>query len=185
MIKWKLEKWQIEDLKPYDGNPRSFTEKGLKDLNQSLDNIGFAQPINITIDGVVLSGNARLVLLKKRGEKEVDVYVANRELTKKEQQEVVIRMNANTAGEWDAELLESGFDEDDLEGWGLDDVEWLESEPDYNNEEIDISSLNQEAVLKLQFSQSVYLKVLDALATLKFEGKTNEQVILELLNVQL
>jgi DNA modification methylase len=128
-IEWSLEKRDINSLKPYDNNPRNFTEKGLEDLGKSLDNIGMAQALNITKDGVVLSGNARLSVLKKKGVQYVDAYVPSRELTEAEQQEVVIRMNANQAGEWDNDLLEDNFDKGDLEEWGLDDIEWSEQEP--------------------------------------------------------
>lgn len=128
-IEWSLEKRDINSLKPYANNPRNFTEKGLEDLGESLDNIGMAQALNITKDGVVLSGNARLSVLKKKGVQYVDAYVPNRELTEAEQQEVVIRMNANQAGEWDNDLLKDNFDKEDLEEWGLDDIEWSEEEP--------------------------------------------------------
>ena len=128
-IEWSLEKRDIASLKPYANNPRNFTEKGLKDLGKSLDNIGMAQALNITKDGVVLSGNARLSVLKEKGVQYVDAYVPNRELTEAEQQEVVIRMNANQAGEWDNDLLEDNFNKEDLEEWGLDDIEWSEQEP--------------------------------------------------------
>ena len=128
-IEWSLEKRDINSLKPYANNPRNFTEKGLEDLGKSLDNIGMAQALNITKDGVVLSGNARLSVLKNKGVQYVDAYVPNRELTEAEQQEVVIRMNANQAGEWDNDLLEDNFDKEDLQEWGLDDIEWSEEEP--------------------------------------------------------
>lgn len=138
-IEWKCEKRKIEDLKPHPSNPRVFTEKGMKDLNKSIDKIGMAQPINITPEGTVLSGHARLFALKQKGVKEVDVYVASRQLTEKEQQEVLIRMNANTAGDWDTEMLANLFDQDDLAEWGLD-IPWQE-EPlneDGDDEEFDI-----------------------------------------------
>jgi DNA modification methylase len=70
-----------------------------------------------------------LSVLKKKGVQYVDAYVPSRELTEAEQQEVVIRMNANQAGEWDNDLLEDNFDKGDLEEWGLDDIEWSEQEP--------------------------------------------------------
>ena len=128
-IEWLLEKRDINSLKPYANNPRNFTEKGLEDLGKSLDSIGMAQALNITKDGVVLSGNARLSVLKKKGVQYVDAYVPNRELTEAEQQEVVIRMNANQAGEWDNDLLEDNFNKEDLEEWGLDDIKWSDQEP--------------------------------------------------------
>ena len=49
-ITWKIEKRKLADLKPHPKNPRQFTEKGLKDLENSINSIGFMQPININQD---------------------------------------------------------------------------------------------------------------------------------------
>lgn len=139
-IKWKCEKRKIEELKPHPENPRVFTQKGMKDLGKSIDKIGMAQPINITPDGIILSGHARLLALKNKGIKEVDVYVANRPLSEKEQREVLIRMNANVAGEWDMDKLANEFEIEDLVEWGLD-LDWKdEKETDEDGNEVEIDA---------------------------------------------
>lgn len=119
-IKWRIEKRNIDDLKGYEKNPRKFTDKGLKDLKKSLENCGDANIITINKDNTVLGGHARLTVMKQLGYKEVDVKVPDRLLNDKECQEIVIRLNANTAGEWDFEKLEEDFDTEELEDWGLD-----------------------------------------------------------------
>ena len=58
MIKWQIEKRNIDDLKGYEKNPRKFTEKGLKDLKKSLENCGDANIITINKDNTVLGGHA-------------------------------------------------------------------------------------------------------------------------------
>ena len=120
-IKWQIEKRNIDELKGYEKNPRKFTDKGLKDLKKSLENCGDANIITINKDNTVLGGHARLTVMKQLGYKEVDVKVPDRLLNDKECQEIVIRLNANTAGEWDFEKLEADFDTEELEDWGLDD----------------------------------------------------------------
>ena len=120
MIKWQIEKRNIDELKGYEKNPRKFTDKGLKDLKKSLENCGDANIITINKDNTVLGGHARLTVMKQLGYKEVDVKVPDRLLNDKECQEIVIRLNANTAGEWDFEKLEADFDTEELEDWGLD-----------------------------------------------------------------
>ncbi|MBR5304883.1 MAG: hypothetical protein IKU37_08685 [Candidatus Gastranaerophilales bacterium] len=122
MINWKIEKRNISELKGYDKNPRKFTAKGLADLKKSLESCGDANIITINADNTVLGGHARLHVMKELGYKEVDVKVPDRLLNEKECQEVVIRLNANTAGEWDLEKLEADFEIENLEDWGLDDV---------------------------------------------------------------
>lgn len=118
-ITWQIEKRKLADLKPHAKNPRQFTEKGLRDLENSINSIGFMQPININQDGTILSGHARTLKLKEMGETEVDVYVPDRLLTPKQEEEVLVRANANTAGQWDFEILANEFEDFQLQEWGL------------------------------------------------------------------
>lgn len=123
-IQWHVEKRKISDLKPYTKNPRIITEDGLKQLEESFDEIGLAQPININLDDTILSGHARWNQLKKEDmNQEVDVYVPNRELTDKEEEAVVIRMNKNVAGKWDFDILANEFEFDELKDWGFEESE--------------------------------------------------------------
>ena len=160
-IKWNFEKRKIEELRPHPENPRVFTEKGMRDLGKSIEKIGMAQPINITQDGVVLSGHARLMALKKKGIKEVDVYVANRDLTPQEQKEVLIRMNANIAGDWNQDMLANNFETSDLLEWGLD-LPWQEEplDPDSQDEESEFDITKQK--VKITFAYTDSHKVIDA-----------------------
>jgi hypothetical protein len=118
-ITWKIEKRKLADLKPHPKNPRQFTDKGMKDLENSINSIGFMQPININQDGTILSGHARTMKLKQLGDTEVDVYVPDRMLTPKQEEEVLVRANANTAGQWDWDLLANNFELEEINEWGL------------------------------------------------------------------
>ena len=133
-ITWKIEKRKLVDLKPHPKNPRQFTDKGMKDLENSINSIGFMQPININQDGTILSGHGRAMKLKQMGETEVDVYVPDRMLTPKQEEEVLVRANANTAGQWDWDLLANEFEDFELTEWGLEipaiETEELEAKED-------------------------------------------------------
>jgi hypothetical protein len=133
-ITWKIEKRKLADLKPHPKNPRQFTEKGMKDLENSINSIGFMQPININQDGTILSGHARTLKLQQMGEIEVDVYVPDRLLTPKQEEEVLVRANANTAGQWDFDILANEFEDFELVEWGLEipaiETEELEAKED-------------------------------------------------------
>ena len=135
-ITWKIEKRKLADLKPHPKNPRQFTEKGMKDLENSIKSIGFMQPININQDGTILSGHGRTLKLKEMGEVEVDVYVPDRMLTPKQEEEVLVRANANTAGKWDWDLLANNFELAEINDWGLEvpDME-IEAEEDLEEED--------------------------------------------------
>jgi len=128
-VSWKIEKRKLADLKPHPKNPRQFTDKGMKDLENSINSIGFMQPININQDGTILSGHARAMKLKQMGEIEVDVYVPDRLLTPKQEEEVLVRANANTAGQWDFDILANEFENFELEEWGMN-IPQIENMPD-------------------------------------------------------
>jgi hypothetical protein len=149
-IIWKIEKRKLSDLKPHPNNPRQFTEKGMKDLENSIKSIGFMQPININQDGTILSGHARTLKLKEMGEIEVDVYVPDRVLTPKQEEEVLIRANANTAGQWDWDILANEFEVGDLGEWGLDvpDIEIDKEEKDDVGIDDDVDISNVDIIVK-------------------------------------
>lgn len=134
-IQWHIETRPVESLKPHPKNERIFTEEGMRNLNRSISSIGMAQPVNITKDGTILSGHARIMTLQQMGIKTVEVYVPNRDLTDKEQEEILIRMNANNAGEFDYKKLEKFFSKELLADWGMTDLDRVFANPEDATEE--------------------------------------------------
>ena len=201
MITWKIEKRNIEELRGYDKNPRKFTEKGLKDLKKSLQKCGDANIITINADNTVLGGHARLTVMKQLGYKEVDVKVPNRLLNEQEVKEVVIRLNANTAGEWDLDKLQADFELNDLEEWGLD-IEFPElDEQEVKEVEVpenvetrckagDIWKLGEhrlmcgdstkvEHIQKLMDGEKADLLITDPPYNVAYEGKTKDKLTIQ------
>lgn len=134
---WHNEKRKVSDLKPFEGNPRQATEKEVKDLSMSIERFNLADPLVINIDNIVIGGNFRLRVLKEKGIKEIDVRVPNRVLTKKEAEELNIRLNKNQ-GLWDFDLL-ANFDEELLKDTGftgeeLDEIFNLKNGEEFNVE---------------------------------------------------
>jgi hypothetical protein len=180
-ITWKLEKRKLIDLKPHPKNPRQFTEKGMKDLENSINSIGFMQPININQDGTILSGHARAMKLKELGDSEVDVYVPDRMLTPKQEEEVLVRANANTAGQWDFDILANQFEDFELKEWGMDipqvsNVDFDSFFKEEDNEEKDVKNK-----IVLEYTEDEYNQVIDAFT--KHKGKSREAIIWELLGL--
>ncbi len=139
-IQWRLEKWEITKLKPYDKNPRIITEVGLTQLKMSFDEIGMAQPININTDGTILSGHARVLQLTAEGETHVDVYIPDRELTAKQEEAVVIRMNKSVIGKWDMDMLAEEFRLEDLVEYGFDESEFAKNEGDLSDKNKELNT---------------------------------------------
>ena len=116
-IKWHNEKRKVKDLKPFEGNPREVTEKQVEDLNKSLVRFDLADPLIINIDNTVIGGNFRLRLLKEKKIEEIDVRIPNRALTKKEADELNLRLNKNL-GQWSYDIL-ANFNEELLKEVGF------------------------------------------------------------------
>ena len=119
-IKWITEKRIINDLIPFEHNPRQMSEKQARDLKKSLEKFDLAEIPAINTDNMIIAGHQRLKLMQLagRGKEEIDVRIPNRELTLKEVKEYNIRSNKNT-GSWDWDMLNNAFDEIDLKDWGF------------------------------------------------------------------
>lgn len=118
-MKWKTQKWPVSKIKPWAKNPRTIGGKKLEDLGKSMDRFGYVEPIIVNTTGELIGGHARLLKLKEVGRKSVSVRVPDKKLTKKQAEELAIRLNKNIAGEWDMEALKD-FNMDSLIEWGFD-----------------------------------------------------------------
>ena len=120
-MKWTNEERKIDDLIPSEYNPRKMTKKNERYLKSSLDTFGMADVIVINTNNHIIGGHQRYFLLKKQGEKVVDVRVPDRLLNDTEERELNLRLNKNL-GEFEKELLKD-FDKDLLETIGFSDSE--------------------------------------------------------------
>lgn len=118
MINWHLEKKKVSELKNWEENPRTITEKAFKELEKSVEALGNFEPLISNIDGTVIAGNQRLRLATARGEVEVDVYLPDRELTEDEIKEIGVKSNRHS-GDWDWDKLANEWDTEKLEEWGM------------------------------------------------------------------
>lgn len=136
-MKWTTVKRKINDLIPYENNPRQMTEKQNQDLTESLKKFDLVEIPAINQDGTIIAGHQRLRILQAlgRGEEEIDVRVPDVQLSEKELQEYNIRSNKNV-GEWDFDLLANNFEIGDLLNWGFEEKD-LNIETIPNEKEID------------------------------------------------
>ena len=94
----------VDELKPYDNNPRS-NGPAVEKVAASIKSFGFKVPIVIDKDGVIVAGHTRLMAAKELGLKKVPCIVAD-DLT--EAQVKAFRLADNKVSEfsgWDFEKL--------------------------------------------------------------------------------
>lgn len=100
----------LEDLKPYEKNPRK-NEKSVDKVAESIKQFGFKVPIVIDKDNVIVTGHTRYLASKKLNLKTVPCLVAD-DLT--DEQVKAFRLVDNKVSEfaeWDFELLNKELNE--------------------------------------------------------------------------
>lgn len=120
-LEWFTQKRRVNDLIPYEKNPRKISPKQLNDLKRSLRKFNLVEIPAIDTNNKVIAGHQRLKVLQLlgRGEEEIEVRIPNRKLSTEELEQYMITSNA-VRGEWDFEKLKC-FDLNLLKISGLDD----------------------------------------------------------------
>lgn len=101
---------KLEELKPYENNPRK-NDEAVDYVANSIKEFGFKVPIIIDKNGVIIAGHTRYKASQKLGLKTVPCIIAD-DLT--EEQVKAFRLADNKVGEiaeWDFNLLEQELEE--------------------------------------------------------------------------
>jgi hypothetical protein len=122
-LMWWTTKRKVNDLIPFEKNPRTLSPKQAEALKKSLSKFNLVELPAINTDNKIVAGHQRVKILQLlgRGEEFIEVRIPNRKLTNKEYKEYLLRSNANT-GDWNFELLQN-FDMDMLLNVGFGDRE--------------------------------------------------------------
>lgn len=116
-MKKELIRVKVEDLIPYERNPRKIPQQAIDDVKESYRQCGIIDPIEIDENNVILSGHTRRLAAIDMGIAEVD---ALRVVGMTEAQKRKYRLLANKTGErsgWDYELLDWELEDLDFEGY--------------------------------------------------------------------
>ena len=174
----------INKIKPNPKNPRTIKDERFEKLKKSIQDFPDMlnkRPLVCFTDTdnkfVVLGGNMRLKAAKDLGLKELPIILAD-EWTEEQKAEFLVKDNVGF-GEWDWQQLNSDWDTEQLEGWGLE-VPGFDNPVDYSdkNEEIDIDALDTEMIIKLKYTEDEYQLVREQLSKI---AATPEQAVWKLL----
>ena len=117
-----IENVAIKDIKPYERNAKKHDETQIKNVMESIKQFGFAQPLVVDKDNVLIIGHCRLIAAKRLKLKEVPV-VRMDELTQEQVDKLRLLDNKLNESEWDFDLLAEDvptldFSDFDID-WGL------------------------------------------------------------------
>jgi site-specific DNA-methyltransferase (adenine-specific) len=126
----------IDDIKPYEKNPRK-NDEAVKYVANSIKEFGFKVPIVIDKDGVIVAGHTRYKASKKLGLKEVPCIIAD---DLNEDQIKAFRLADNKVSElaeWDFPILNEELEnlDIDMEQFGFEDLE-IEEEQEIIEDEV-------------------------------------------------
>jgi len=124
----KIEMRPVADLVPYARNARTHPDWQIAQIAASIAEFGFANPLLIGPDNVIIAGHGRLLAAERLGLEKVPVIVLGH-LTERQRRALVIADNkiAENAG-WDQELLARELAALKDEGFDLDIVGFSETE---------------------------------------------------------
>lgn len=120
---------KLSEVKSNPNNPRVIKDEKFKKLVQSLrdfPDMAKVRPIVCNADMIVLGGNMRLKAMKEAGWKEIPVEVVD--WPEEKQREFIIKDNVGY-GEWDWQMIQTEWDVEQVQEWGLD-------VPEFEKEEI-------------------------------------------------
>jgi hypothetical protein len=130
----KIVEKQIKDLIEAEYNPRRLTEIQYKQLKDSLLRFGIVDPVLVNTNeerkNIIIGGHQRTRVWGDLGNETIPCVELD--LTLDQEKELNVRLNKNT-GEFDFDMLNEFFDEDNLVDWGFDSFQFdTEDEVDYS-----------------------------------------------------
>lgn len=127
-----VENVKIEEIKPYERNAKKHDETQIKNVMESIKQFGFAQPLVVDENNVLIIGHCRLIASKKLKLKEVPV-VRMDELTQEQVDKLRLLDNKLNESEWDFELLAEDIPTLDFSDF---DIDWELPEDPEEEEDI-------------------------------------------------
>ena len=196
---------KLSDLNPNKKNPRKIDEKRLDQLQDDLLELGDLSGIvfNSKLDTLV-GGHQRkkvfdrikseVVITKTldkpdfQGTTKLGKVIVNgaeysyREVSwdEKTHDKAMLKANDN-AGSWDDDIRKQHWSDEQMEEWGISDDIWKTNEIINENEEINIDDLDDNSVLKLEFTGEDYLEVLERLNNIREGNESNESIFFKIL----
>ena len=121
------------DLIPYEKNAKKHDEKQIKNVARSIEQYGFAQPVVIDTDNVIVIGHCRVLAALRLKLKEIPCVCADH-LTPEQVNALRVVDNKSNESDWDMDILADIFADLDLDGFDFEFDFDKKTEDDYIEE---------------------------------------------------
>tara|TARA_Y100000593_G_scaffold94776_1_gene195946 strand:- start:15911 stop:16507 length:597 start_codon:yes stop_codon:yes gene_type:complete len=95
----------INEIKPYNKNPRDISDKAIDSVAHSIKEFGWQQPIVVDKDKIIVVGHTRFLAAQKLNFSEVPVVIADQLTEEKIKAYRILDNRLNELSGWDEELL--------------------------------------------------------------------------------
>lgn len=112
----ELKTISIEELKEYENNPRN-NDNAVDAVAESIKQCGYASPIVVDEDMIILAGHTRLKALKMLGYKKVQCAIVSGMSEEQKKKYRILDNKTGELSEWDFDMLEKELEEVDFEGY--------------------------------------------------------------------
>jgi len=102
----EAEEYDVDDVSPYENNPKEHPEKQIEKLKDSIREFGFTVPILITETGELIAGHGRLEAAQRLGMDKVPAIVRD-DLDDEQVRAFRIADNRVAESGWDEDMLET------------------------------------------------------------------------------
>ncbi len=142
-----VEMMAVKDIKPFERNAKKHDETQIKNVMESIKQFGFAQPLAVDKDNVLIIGHCRLIACKRLKMDKVPVVKMD-ELTQEQVDKLRLLDNKLNESEWDFDLLAEDIPTLDFSDF---DIDWGLA---VNIEDIDQEILNPEEPIAKELNEA-------------------------------
>lgn len=147
-----IEYLPVESLKPYEKNARKHQAKDVEAIVASIWEFGFADPIGIWGDGLIVEGHGRLLAAKKLGMAEVPCIRLDHLSDEQRRAYALAHNKTAELSEWDLPVLDeelAGISDIDMTAFGFDPLEPEVREDDYDPQPSEVPQTHPGDVFQL------------------------------------
>lgn len=152
MDKLKIVYKKLDDLTPYENNPR-LNDNAVDAVAKSIEEFGFKVPIVIDKDGVIVAGHTRLKAAKQLAIDEVPCIIAD-DLSDEELKAFRLADNkVSELAEWDFEKLEAELTDIDFDmsDFGFDFNTIDEENDKFDDADTEYHDINDKTIIAIEF----------------------------------
>ncbi len=117
-VEWRLLEVPIKSLKDHEKNPRQIGKEQFERLGNQISKFGLIDKPVVNADFTIIGGHQRVKYYKKNKSKTIECWVADRQLSEKDVEELCIGLNLHHGG-WDWDILANEWDRLDLLSYGF------------------------------------------------------------------